>query len=217
MSYKINEKQYEKEKFKTSNYLPIDEICDIKVKVKINFDGCVKKEYREPLFGDDPDVMVIKYKQEQHIFLTIESKNCIYYDGRFEEDCYELYRQDIFKINEYRILTYDEYEIIQKNTSNILDKINFNKFTGRFFICNEEDEKKSELYRINCCGNNPRIKKDYGECCVCYENTLTKVYCCKGFICFKCWSNIKPKNKGISCPLCRNLINSEDTIEDDDE
>jgi len=32
MSYKINEKQYEKEKFKTSNSLPIDEICDIKVK-----------------------------------------------------------------------------------------------------------------------------------------------------------------------------------------
>jgi hypothetical protein len=30
---------------------------------------------------------------------------------------------------------------------------------------------------------------------VCYENTLTKVDCCKGFICFKCWSNIKPKNK----------------------
>jgi hypothetical protein len=40
---------------------------------------------------------------------------------------------------------------------------------------------------------------DEGECCVCYEKTLTKTKC-NHFLCLECWTRLKTND----CPCCRN-------------
>ena len=55
-------------------------------------------------------------------------KYCKYFDIESEETNILLFAdRDVFKINEFRILTDNEYEIIQNCVKEILDKINYNK------------------------------------------------------------------------------------------
>ena len=212
MSYKIHIKNYETNNFNIKKSIHIKQICDIDVHVFINYSGLCDKN--------------TSHNCKIEVNLIIESVNCKYYydcNPQFcecEYNCgeseYQLFHHTILKINEFRILTDDEYIFIQKNIRNILDKINFNKFSGKFSTEDEKEKEESNKFICECIGDNPLIKKGYGECCICYEDTLRDLDCCKGFICYKCWSNIKPKNNGgdINCPLCRNLINSKEKIKD---
>ena len=207
MSHKIEIKNYEKTNFNQDVCIPINQICDIDVEVTIKYVGFSKT--CNCLSTTTPHICVMFF---------IHSKNCKYFDIEDEEKILLFAEHNIFKINEFRILTDNEYEIIQNCVKEILDKINFNKFSGKFFKGDIKDEEDSKNFLCKCVGDNPLIKKSYGECCVCYEDTLINLDCCKGFICYKCWSNIKPKNEfnNIACPLCRNLINSKETIDDDE-
>ena len=53
---------------------------------------------------------------------------------------YLLFKYPIFENNEVRNLLDDEYILIKKNIRNILDKIYFNKFSGKFFTGDDEKE-----------------------------------------------------------------------------
>lgn len=56
--------------------------------------------------------------------------------------------------------------------------------------------------------------KTDGDCCVCYESTLTKTQCGHE-LCFPCWTKIKRRKRG--CPMCkRNIQKFNDPFIDSD-
>lgn len=118
------------------------------------------------------------------------------------------------KSNYYKFFTFEKtlLKLSVKNTNKfvmdvkeILPKLNFNKLTGLF-----ELDLKTNL-KIN---NFLDVKTNYilgfdtfdtsyadsGDCCVCYEKTLTKTSC-SHFLCVECWTKIKNVSE---CPYCRN-------------
>ena len=95
----------------------------------------------------------------------------------------------------------------------ILPRLNFNKITGLFEFEFEFDMQKNkklitfadsktnnilELDVIDSGSSSDYKYTECGECCVCYDETLTKTSC-SHFLCIECWSNIK----NMDCPYCR--------------
>ena len=86
----------------------------------------------------------------------------------------------------------------------ILPQLIFNKLTGLFEFkinknnkpINFSDTKTNNLLGIDTFGYE---YSDCGECCVCYDKTLTKTSC-NHFLCLECWTKIKNTTE---CPYCR--------------
>lgn len=86
----------------------------------------------------------------------------------------------------------------------ILPKLTFNKLTGLFEfdtiinhkLINFTDTKTNNILGLDIFGSE---YNDCGECCVCYDKTLTKTSC-NHFLCVECWTKIKNTSE---CPYCR--------------
>lgn len=86
----------------------------------------------------------------------------------------------------------------------ILPKLIFNKLTGLFEfdmmknnkLINFADTKINNFIGLDTFGCE---YSDSGECCVCYDKTLTKTSC-NHFLCVECWTKIKNTSE---CPYCR--------------
>jgi len=180
------------ENLNIDKYIPIYKIDDILVNVTLKYFGFSNIQNKN-----------IK------CHLIIKSKKCFHIpcDDFYEDIIYEiLLNMEVFNINEFRKITDNEYEQIKNNVKNIFDNIKFCKFIGEFIINNNNEETKDIDEMI---GLNPLIEKRYSNCCVCNEKTMTRLICCDGSICIKCWNNIKNKYNIFSlCPLCINFINT---------
>ena len=178
----------------TYKNIPIYKIDDMLVDVSLNYHGSILSQ----------NIKCTLFIKSKKCFQTIDCPPPYYDDIIFQK----LLDMEVLCINEYREITDNEYEQIKNNVKNILNNIKFCKFVGEFIINNKEDfEDIQDIDEM--IGNNPLIEKTYNDCCICYEKTMTRLLCCGGSICIKCWSNIKPKNMNfILCPLCRNIINT---------
>lgn len=86
----------------------------------------------------------------------------------------------------------------------ILPKLIFNKLTGLFEFDIIKNKKLFNFVdtRINTVLGIDTFDCEYsdsGECCVCYDKTLTKTSC-NHFLCVECWTKI---NNPSICPYCR--------------
>ena len=180
---------------------PIKKICEIDIVCILDY-TCFISQNKKNIICD----------------LVIKSNNCWSFekdnDENLKKEYKELLNTRVFKIDDHRQLTKSEYEEIQNSVKNIFKNIYFDKMFGEFlFNSNEKQNNEMYLFVDEMIGDNPLIEKIYNDCCICYEKTITKVNCCKGFICIQCWSKIKTKCQIcnccnlISCPLCRNIIN----------
>lgn len=88
---------------------------------------------------------------------------------------------------------------------NIIFKLKFDIFLGKFFIPNnEENNYLTSLFNVIESSDN--IKSVGDICCVCHEKTATQTKCNHN-LCVKCYSKIKKNNGENSiCPLCRKYI-----------
>lgn len=88
---------------------------------------------------------------------------------------------------------------------NIIFKLKFDIFLGKFFIPNnEENNYLTSLFDVIESSDN--IKSVGDICCVCHEKTATLTKCNHN-LCVKCYSKIKKNNGENSiCPLCRKYI-----------
>ena len=182
------------ENLNIEKYIPIYKIDDILVNVTLKYFGFSNIQNKN-----------IK------CHLIIKSKKCFHIpcDDFYEDIIYEiLLNMEVFNINEFRKITDNEYEQIKNNVKNIFDNIKFCKFIGEFIINNNNNEETKDIDEM--IGLNPLIEKRYSNCCVCNEKTMTRLICCDGSICIKCWNNIKTKYNIFSlCPLCINFINTK--------
>lgn len=103
---------------------------------------------------------------------------------------------------------FSTYEIFQGYVRH-LNHLKFNKLKGKF------------QYKITSNFNSvlSNATFTYNECCVCLENTITKLKC-NHYICYECKSQLKK----LKCPMCRKGIcicdnceecNSESESEDE--
>lgn len=149
-----------------------------------------------------------------------------------------IYHKNIYK-NKYgikKILLYKNY--IFKNIKNItlkiisnliakiidiLKKLIFSKFSGKFYLDTEKDSDKQFIeYSIFTEINIKSLKLSCEDCCVCYDATSVKTSC-EHFLCIECWSNLRHMN----CPLCKEYIkflpnngtdgNTDDDTDDDSD
>lgn len=113
----------------------------------------------------------------------------------------------------YKLFSYEKkiLNLTIKNThkfvnliKEILPKLVFSKLTGLFEL---DIKKNNKLINFTETETNNLIGldtfgteySDCGECCVCYDKTLTKTSC-NHFLCVECWTKIKSVNE---CPYCR--------------
>lgn len=92
----------------------------------------------------------------------------------------------------YSKICHENIFIFFESVKKILPTLSFNKLTGLF---ESETKMKNNLLEIKLNQEHMVI----GECCICYENTITKTSC-NHFICVKCWTDMKNIK---SCPYCR--------------
>lgn len=88
-------------------------------------------------------------------------------------------------------------------TMDTLQHMKFNTFTGHFYdertpILSIHGNKLKDSSFYEKLSSFKNIKMNFGECCICYENTRSKTTC-NHFICDRCHSNMKRN----VCPLCR--------------
>ena len=180
------------ENLNIEKYIPIYKIDDILVNVTLKYFGFSNIQNKNIKCH-----LIIKSKKCFHISSDdFNNKDIIYKN---------LLNMEVFNINEFRKIKDNEYEQIKNNVKNIFDNIKFCKFIGEFIINNDSETKDID----EMIGLNPLIEKRYANCCVCYEKTMTRLICCDGSICIKCWNNIKNKYNIFSlCPLCINFINT---------
>ena len=88
---------------------------------------------------------------------------------------------------------------------NIIFKLKFDNFFGKFFIPNNEES--NYLTSLFCVIESSDNMKSIGDtCCVCHEKTATQTKCNHN-LCVKCYSKIKKNNgENSTCPLCRKYI-----------
>ena len=159
-----------------------------------------------------PVRVYIKCKNKQQLILEIESKyifNCNIEDN----------------ISYYNTMLNIDYKRVKKDflfggiveLLDILPKLKFNKLQAKFTT--EDIDYFNDLFEFD----NIETEKS-GECCVCYDNTITKTPCCNNYLCYKCNENIKVKETHDdvyrSCPMCREniiYINKNDDNDDDDD
>ena len=56
--------------------------------------------------------------------------------------------------------------------------------------------------------DNLIYKENIDECCVCFENSKTRLKCCKQILCKSCLIKIRNKNENnFNCPNCRKNLN----------
>lgn len=92
-----------------------------------------------------------------------------------------------------------------KYVKDILPKLYFNKLLGIFeFDCvknknliNFSNSEINNILGLDIFGL--KYSNCSGECCICYDKTITKTSC-NHFICVECWTNI---NEPSICPYCR--------------
>lgn len=127
--------------------------------------------------------------------------------------------KSIYFVNDFlkTKLVYTDFECINKFTyfcqkinnffNNILLKLKFNIYYGKFEIPNSQDDIFIDSL-TNIFKNSNNIKTIGDKCCVCHEETVTQTNCSHS-LCVKCYIKIK-KTSGISneakCPLCREFI-----------
>jgi hypothetical protein len=182
---------------------PIKKIDNIDIVCLLDYTGCIS-ENEKSITCD----------------LVIKSKNCwSFLEGENIKEYKELFNETVFTLDDYRELTKLEYEDIKNIVNNIFKNIYFDKMIGKFLFNSKNEKEEIYAFVDEMIGDNPLIEKTYNDCCICYEKTMTKIDCCNGFICIQCWSNIKSKCKGgckcnmICCPLCRNIINTNMSME----
>lgn len=107
----------------------------------------------------------------------IISKKIIFYDG----STYKLF--GLYK--KYKTLSVKKIQLFLELINNTLTNSKFNKLSGII-----ECVTNSDAYVNN---------DNYGECCICYEPTITRTNCSHN-VCVDCWSKIGKKNE---CPYCR--------------
>lgn len=88
----------------------------------------------------------------------------------------------------------------------ITDEITFNKMTG-LIDCNVKKLNSTNIKNLYLSNTNgfDMFGIDYvdkGECCVCWDKTITKT-CCSHFICIECASKLTRLTRLPQCPYCR--------------
>ena len=145
-----------------------------------------------------PVIVFIKCHNRQQLILKIESKyicNCSIEDN----------------ISYFNTILNEDYEKVKENflfsgiveLLNILQKLKFDKLQEKFTT--EDNDYFDDLFEFD---NIQTIDK--GECCVCYDMTITRTPCCSQFLCYKCNEAIPIKETDDdiyrSCPMCRKNI-----------
>jgi hypothetical protein len=153
--------------------------------------------------------------QRNHLIFGIEAKN-VGTDGEYEYSCRDLLYDVMYdkKVD----FTIEDYEVFVKKVFDTLEKIQFDKMSGRFATQEKIRINREILEPIRLM---PHIKMTYDTCAVCLDFTETKTQC-KHHLCVYCWDKIKRKycgdcDNGRSdcekidcgrkpCPICRQSI-----------
>jgi len=98
----------------------------------------------------------------------------------------------------------DNYVSALTELNRVLKTITFNRYKGKF-IENTDDGLYNANMWDSIISNNIKIIKQYDNCCICLEPTLTLTKnCCKKHLCFYCWDKIELK-------ICNECIENENT------
>lgn len=128
---------------------------------------------------------------EQNFYASIKiTSSKIFYETSL--DYVELYTV----IHKLQKLSVKAISIFLKKVKSDLEKLKFDKFTGKFILNNHKIQQHN--IGIDIFGDK---YSNAEECCVCYEKTLTETNCSHR-LCIECWSNIKKKK----CPICREFL-----------
>ena len=144
------------------------------------------------------------------------------YECGCEPDKILLYHDDL-KMTEQgcRLTTEDYIEALEK-FQETFQTIRFSKYSGTFV--KKTTTQLTSSFWDKVIGDNAKIEKKYGNCCVCLEATISKTKCCSQSLCIECFGNIKGRlcdecnneTDGCDnsfcgdkpCPLCRKSLNN---------
>jgi len=153
----------------------------------------------------------LKHNLSSGIWITIESKNDYLqdYDEATERLPFILYDGKCQKFNDKDNITINEIETILSEQFEILSKLKFSVFNGKFLVKKFETSDETTWGFLR---KFESITLEFDECCVCNEITLSKTIICNHSICRPCMFKLKEiKDEDCDCsnqhcPICREIL-----------
>ena len=158
------------------------------------------------------------------IHLIISSSNLLEENPYNEGEIYNLryFEKKYPYTNDSEIQLKEELRLFINDISIILKNAKFDKKFGFFKLEQLDQHQHQEQYfshsdqgfmkklhigllwsKILAKDKNENFEINEQICCVCRDETLVKVPCCKANLCFVCWEKLVYK----TCPICRGNIN----------